>query len=164
MFLKQYFCLHAIPPLSKSYPEIESTWPNAKSIGRKSFDSRYYIITCVTRCVSFSSKSRAINHFPKQILKPKARDQSIQARKKLFCHMIVNNNLCNVSWKFLIKIQSTWRRETKELVPQLTLLHRGRTIGSSHRRCCIRKLFLKNLQYPQETPVLEFIFKKVAGL
>ena len=104
------------------------------------------------------------NCFPKQIRKPKACDQSIQARKKLFCHMIVNNNLCNVSWKFLIKIQSTWRRETKELVPQLTLLHRGRTIGSSHRRCCIRKLFLKNLQYPQETPVLEFIFKKVAGL
>ena len=84
MFLKQYFCLHAIPPFSRSYPEIESTWPNAESIGRKSFDTRYYIITCVTRCVSFSSKSKAINVFPKQILKPKARDQSIQARKELF--------------------------------------------------------------------------------
>ena len=31
----------------------------------------------------------------------------------------------------------------------------GRTVRSSHRRCCIRKLFLKILQYRQETPVLE---------
>ena len=37
----------------------------------------YYIVTCATPCVSFSSK--AINVFPKHILKSKARDQSIQA-------------------------------------------------------------------------------------
>ena len=126
----------------------------------KSFD----IVTCATLCVSFSSNSKAINVFPKHILKLKARDQSIQAMKKLFCHIIVNNYLCNVSWKILIKIESTWRREIKEQTPQLTLLYCGRTVRSSHRRCCIRKLFLKTLQYSQETPVLDSIFKKVVDL
>ena len=95
------------------------------------------------------------NVFPKNILKSKARDQSIQARKKLFCHVIVKNYLCNVLCKFFIKIESTWRREIKEQTPQLILLYRGRTIRSSHRRCSIRELFLKILQYPQEAPVLE---------
>ena len=142
----------------------EHRWPTAKCKGRKSFDPWYYIVTCATLYVSFSPKLKATNVFPKHILKSKARDQSIQASKRLFCHVIVKNYLCNVSWKFLIKIESTWRREIKEQAPQLTLLYRGRTVRSSHRRCCIRKLFLKILQYPQETPVLESIFKKVADL
>ena len=93
-----------------------------------------------------------------------ARNKSVQARKKLFCHVIVKNYLCNVLCKFLIKIESTWRREIKEQASHLTLLYCGRTVRSSHRRCSIKKLFLKILQYPQETPVLEFLFKKVAGL
>ena len=130
---------------------------------RQYFDTWYYIVTCTTLCVSFSSKAKAIV-FPKHILKSKARDHSNQTSKKLFCHVIIKNYLSNVSWKFLIKIESTWRREIKEQAPQLTLLYRGRTVRSSHRRCCIRKLFLKILQYPQETPVLESIFKKVADL
>ena len=78
--------------------------------------------------------------------------------------MIVKNYLTNVSWKFLIKIESTWRHEFKEQVPQLTLLYRGRTVRNSCRRCCMGKLFLKILQYPQETPALESIFKKIADL
>ena len=41
--------------------------------------------SCATLCVSFSSKSKVTNVFPKHSLKSKARDQSIQARKKLFC-------------------------------------------------------------------------------
>ena len=122
--------------------------------------SCYYIATL---CVSFLSKSEAINVFPKHILKSKARDQSIQARKKLFCHVIVKNYLGNVSRKFLIKIESTWRYEIKEQAPQLILLYRGRTVRGSHRRCSI-KLFLKTLQYPQKTTVLESIFKRVADL
>ena len=101
MFLLQYFCLHIIFPFSKSYSEIESTWPTGKCRGRKSFDTWYYIVTCATLCVSFSSKSKAINVFPKHILKSKACDQSIQATKKFFCHVIVKNYLCNISWKFL---------------------------------------------------------------
>ena len=36
--------------------------------------------SCATLCVSFSSKSKAINVFPKHILKSKACDHSIQAR------------------------------------------------------------------------------------
>ena len=76
--------MHRILPFSKSYPEIESTWPTAKCRGRKSFDTWYYIVTCTMLCVSFSSKLKAINVFPKYILKSKARDQSVQARKKLF--------------------------------------------------------------------------------
>ena len=80
-------------------------------------------------CESFSSKSKATNVSPKHtnvfskhILKSKARDQLIQARKKLSCHVIVNNYLCNVLCKFLIKIESTQRRKIKEQTPQLTLL------------------------------------------
>ena len=163
MFL-MHICLHGILPFSKSYPEMESTWPTAKCRERNSFDTWYYIFTCATRCVSFSSKSEAINVFPKHILKLKARNQSIQVRKKLFCHAIIKNYFFNVSWKFFIKNESTWRREFKEQAPQLTSMYRGRTIRSSHRRCCIRKLSLKILQYPQETPVLEYIFKKVGDL
>ena len=111
----QYFWYHNILPFSRSYPEIESTWSTAKCSGRKSFDMWYYIVTCATLCVSFSSKSKAINDFPKHFLKLKVCDQSIQARKKLFYH--VKNYLCNVSWKFLMKIKSRWRCEIK--APQL---------------------------------------------
>ena len=164
MFLIQYFCLHGILPFSKSYPEIESTWPTAKCRGRKSFDTWYYIVTCATLCVHFSLKSKAINIFPKHILKLKACDQSIQARKKLFCHVIVKNYLCNVSREILIKIETTWRHEIKEQTPQLTLLYYGKTVRSSQRKCSLRKLFLKILQYPQETPVLESVLKKVADI
>ena len=103
----------------------------------------YYIVVCAILCLSFSSKSKATNVFPKHILKSKARDQSIQAKKKLFCPVIVKNYLCNVLCKILIKIESTWRREIKEKTPQLTWLYRGRTIKSSRRRCSVKKLFLR---------------------
>ena len=163
MFLMQCFCLHGILPFSKSYPKIESTWSTLKFRGRKSFDTWYCIDTFAMLCVSFLSKLKAINVFPKHILKSKARDQSIQVTKKLFSHSRNSKNyLCNVLRKFLIKIGSTWRREIKEQAGQLTLLYRGRTVRSSHLRCSIRKLFLKILQYPQATPVLESIFEKVA--
>ena len=148
----QYFCLRGILPFSKSYPESDSPWPTAKCKGRKSFGTWYYIVTCATLCVSFSSKPKAINVFPKHILKLKARDQSIQTKKKLFCHVIVKKYLSNVPCKFLIKIESTWRREQ---ALQLTLLYHGRTVRSSHWRCCVRKLFLK---------MLESLLNKVAGL
>ena len=55
--------------------------------------------------------------FLQNILKSKAHDQSIQARKKVFCHGIVKNYLFNISWKFLIKIESTLRRKMKEQAP-----------------------------------------------
>ena len=116
---------------------------NRKVQGKKVF---WHVILQSCAFVCFSSKSKAINIFSKHILKSKARDLSIQAKKKLFCHVIVRNYLCNVSWKFLIKIESMWRREVKQQAPQLTLVYRGRTVRSSHRMCCMRKLFLKILQ------------------
>ena len=137
---------------------------NRKVQGKNVFDKWYYIVTCATLGVSFSSKSKATNVFPKHILKSKARDQSFHARKKLFCHVTVKNYLRNVSCKFLIKIESTWRREIKEETPQLILMHHVRTVRSSRQRCYIRKLFFKISQYPQETPVLESNFKKGADL
>ena len=114
MFLMQYFCLHGIRPFSKSYPEIESsTWPTATCRGTKSFDTWYYKIVL---CVSFLSKSKAINVFPKHILKSKARDLSIQARKS--CHVIVKNYLCNVSWKFWSKSKTCGGAKSKNRHPR----------------------------------------------
>ena len=55
----------------------------------------YYIVIFAFLLVCFSSKSEATNVFPKPVLKLKACDQSIQARMKSFCHMIVKNYLCN---------------------------------------------------------------------
>ena len=67
MFLMQYFYLHSILPFSKSHPKIESTWATTKCSKRKTFDMWYYTVTCATLCVSVSSKSKAINVFPKHI-------------------------------------------------------------------------------------------------
>ena len=147
-------------PFFKWNPKIESAWPLTECRGKKSFETWYYIVTCATLCASFSTKSKAINVFPKHILKSKACDQSIQTTKRLFCHVIVRNYLCNVSLNFLIKIESTRRREIKEQAPQLTLLHHGRSVRSSHCRCCIRKLFLKILQYPRKHLCWGLFFKK----
>ena len=149
MFLIRYFCLHGIFPFSKSYPKIESLWSTANCRRRKSFDTRYYIVLSAMLCVSFSSKLKATNVFLKHILKPKPLDQSIQARKKLFCHVIVKNYLCNFSCEFLIKIETTWRHKVKEQLAQLALQYCGRAVRGSHRSCSKRKLFLQILQYPQ---------------
>ena len=116
-------------------------------------------------CVSFATKATDV--FPKHILKSKTCNQSIQARKKLFCHVIVNNYLCNVLCKFLIKIESMWRCKIKEQTPQLTLLTVVGLSEAATRAVLYKKKFLKILQYPQETLVLESLFKiflkKVAG-
>ena len=42
------------------------------------------VVTFAALCVSFRSKAKSSNVFPKDILKLKALDLSIQARKKLF--------------------------------------------------------------------------------
>ena len=81
------------------------------------------------QCASEESlllKLKATNVFPKPILKSKAGDQPIQAKRKLFCCVIVNNYFYCILCKFLIKIESTWMREIKEQTPQLTLLYRSR--------------------------------------
>ena len=90
---------------------------------KKSFDMWLYIIICAMFCEILSLKSKAAYVFPKHILKFKASDQSKQVRKKLFCHMIINNYLYNVLCKFLIKGESTWRHEIKAKTLLLTLLY-----------------------------------------
>ena len=54
-----------------------------------------YIIICATRSVCFSSNWKEINVFPKHSLESKASEQSIEARKKLFCRVVVRNYLYN---------------------------------------------------------------------
>ena len=90
--------------------------------------------------VSFSSKPKATNVFPKHILKSKSCDKSIKARKKLFCHLVIKNYLCKVLCKFLITIESMWRWKIKERAPELNLLYCSRTVRSSHWRCSIKKV------------------------
>ena len=134
--------MHGILPFSKSYPEIESTWLTAKCKRRKFFDTWYYIVTFATFCACFSSKSKA-TVFPKHILKSRERDQSLQARKKLYCRVIVTNSLCNVLCRFLINIELRGRCKIKEQTLHLTSLYCGRTVRSSHQRCYIKKAVLK---------------------
>ena len=124
----QYFCLRGILPFSKSYPEIESIWTTTKCWGKKKFDTLYYSYLYSALCKFFIFFQ---NIFWNQ---KHVTNQFKQAR----------NYLCNVSWKFSIKIESTWRRKIKEQAPQLTLLYCSITVRSSHQRCCLRKLFLKN--------------------
>ena len=112
VFLMQDFCLHSILPFSKSQPEIESTWPTTNYKGRVFW--HMILHSCATLCVSFSSKSKAINVFPKHILKSKACDHSIQASKKLFCH---ENYLCNISWKFWSKSKAHGGTKSKNRYP-----------------------------------------------
>ena len=115
MFLMQYFCLIRHASVFQIIPWNWKHLTNLKVQEKKVF--WHLIVICATHCVSFSSKSKAINVFLKHILKSKTRNQSIQARKKLFCHVIVKNYLCNVSRKFLIKIESMWGAKSKSRHP-----------------------------------------------
>ena len=133
---------------------------NHKVQGKKVFWQiilRGYLCNTLLR---FSLKSKAINVI--HILKSKGRDQLSQARKKLFCLVIVKTIWATFHESFLFKIESMWRCKIKEQAPQLTLLYLGMTIRSSHQRCCIRKQFLKILQDLQETPVWDSFFQKFA--
>ena len=105
---------------------------------KKVFWHKYYTVICAMLCVSFSSKFKASNIILKHILKFKAHGQSIQARKKLFFHLIVKNYLSNIFCKFLIKIESTWRCNIKEQTSLLTSLYCDRTVKSSYKRCSIK--------------------------
>ena len=164
MFLMQYFCLHAILPFSKSNYETEGTCSTAKCRGRKSFDTWYHVVTCATLCPSFFTKIGSNSCFSKTYSEIEStwpinwsKQEIVLYRdsKELFVQRFVkvfDQNRKHVE---------VWNQRTGT---QLTLLYRSRTVRSSHRRYCIRKLFLKILQYLQEAPVLESIFEKVADL
>ena len=135
---------------------ISWNWKHtAKCSLRKPFDTWYYIAICATLYLSFSSKSKATNVFPKHILKSKVRDQSIQARKKLFCHVMVKDYLCNVLCKVFIKIERTRMRKTMKH-PRW---HYCTMIGLSEAATkAVLKAFVIS---SQETLVLESLFKKL---
>ena len=57
------------------------------------------------------------NVFSKHILKSKAHDQSIQAKKKLFCHVILKKYLCNVSWNIWSKSKARGGVKSKNRHP-----------------------------------------------
>ena len=85
---------------------------NHKVKGKKVFWQVILNSSCATLCVSFSLKSKAINVFPKHILKLQACDQSNQARKKLVCHMIVRNYLSILVFKVKesqLSLKMDWR-------------------------------------------------------
>ena len=103
-----------------------------QSASKESLLTRDVTVICATFSVSFSSKSKATNVFPKHILNSKAHDYSIQLRKSLFCHVIIKNYLCNVLCKYMIKAKSTWRCKIKEQIPLLTLLHCRKTVSMVH--------------------------------
>ena len=85
---------------SKTYSEIESTWP-----------------------INSSKEEIVLSH----------------DNNKLFVQLFVK--VFDQKWKHVD--EGNQRTGT-----QLTLLYLGRTARSSYRGCCIRKLFLKILQYP----------------
>ena len=103
IFLIQYYCLHGILPFSKSCPEVDQP----QSAGEESLLTRDITLSFMQHCAIFPLKLKSTNVFPKNILKSKACDKSIPARKKFFCHVIVKNYLCKVLPKFLIKFEST---------------------------------------------------------
>ena len=110
---------------SSAFQIMCQNWSTIKRRRAKSSDTWYYIAISATLFVCFSLKSKATNVFSKHILKSKTRDKSVQARKKLFFHVIVKNYLCKVLRKFLIKFENMWTRKIKVQTPQLTLLYCG---------------------------------------
>ena len=61
----------------------------------------------------------------------------------------------------MIKIENTWMLEIKEQASQLTLLYFVGLSEAASGGVSQKKLFLKILQYPQKTPVLKCLFKKI---
>ena len=65
------------------------------------------------------------------------------ARKKLFCIVIVKNYLCNISHEFFYQTRKqveAWNQRTNNTAD---FTYCGTTVRSSHRRCSIKKMFLK---------------------
>ena len=133
IFLISYFCLHGILSSSKSYPEIESTWSTASASEE----------SILTRDITQVFVQRFVYVFHKTYSDIESTWSISSSKEKLLCRVIVKNYLRNVLCKFLIKIESMWRREIEEQAPQPTLLCCGSTIRSNYRKCYIRKAVLK---------------------
>ena len=75
-----------MPPyfLFNTFPYTAFFHFQAQRSGEESIDTLYNIVICATLRVNFASKSKANNVSPKRILKSKALDKIIQARKISF--------------------------------------------------------------------------------
>ena len=118
-----------------------------------------YIVIDATLCVSFSLKWKATNVFLKHILKLKAYDQTIQARKKLFCCMIVKNYSCNVLCKFLIKMKPRGEAKSNNRHPSWLYCAVVGLLEAVNEESCSYKFH--NIQ--RKKPVLRSLFNKVEG-
>ena len=113
------------------------------------------------RCVSFSWKSKVINVFSKTCSEI-AYTWPINSNKEEIVLSCDNKEL--IVQRFMKVFDQNWmyvEARNQRTAPQQTLLYRGRTVRSSHRRCFIRKLFLKTLQYPQEKHLCWSLFLKM---
>ena len=72
--------------------------------------------------------------------------------------------MCNVLFKFLSKSKAPGGGKSKNKHSSWFYCTAVGLSEAATGRILYKKLFLKILQYPQETPLLESIFKKVAGL
>ena len=98
--------------------------------------------------------------FFQNILKSKVCDNSIQARKKLFCQVIVKNYLCNFLCKFFFQN----RKHVEVKNQRMTLLYCGRTIRSKCRkqRCSTKKnCFLKFPNFLRKHLCRSLLLKKL---
>ena len=157
MFLMQYFCLHDILPFSKlrapDQPQSageEACWhvilnSYLRNALRKFFyKNRKHLLF---ENIFWNRSTWPINSSKEEILLRDSKELFVQRFVKVF----------DQNWKHV-------KPQNLRTGTQLNLLYRGETVRSSHWRCCIRKPFLKILQYPQETSVLEAIFRKVVDL
>ena len=139
--------MHGILPFPKSYPEKWMHLINRKVQANKIFWQVILHNYLATHCVGFSLKSKATNFFPKHILKLTALDQSIQSKNKF-----------NVLCKVLIKIESTWRRESKNrpfswLYCTVVGLSKAAVLGD------LQKTDLKNLAISTGSTCVRVFFK-----
>ena len=140
---------------------LKLTAPNQpQSTGEESLLAPDITVTCATLCVTFSSK-----HIPQTYSEIKS-TWPIKSSKE---EIVLSRDSKKLFEQRFVKVFHQNRKHVEAQsqrtgAPQLTLLHRGRTVRCSQQRCCIIKLFLRILQYPQETSMLESIFKTFANL
>ena len=133
---------------------------------RNSFYKWYYMLF-VQRFAEVFHQSRKQLVFFQNILRSTARDQWVQAKKKLLCLVIVKNYfygvLCSV-WS-LSKARGDAKSKNRQPSADFTVATCcGSTVSSSHPRCSIKKSVLKNFAILTGSTCVGCLFKRIAGL
>ena len=110
-----------------------------------------------------ASKSKATNVFPKHILKSKEHDQSIHARKKMFCRVIVQNYLCNILCKSLIKMETRGGTKSKNRHPSWLYSTEVGLPEAAIEDAQWKSRSYKFRNIDRKMPLLGFLFNKVEG-